>query len=45
MPMQRTKVEFICPNGRKNTRTVTGTGPVRIRCSCGCGYIYEVRFR
>jgi hypothetical protein len=43
--MARTIVEFVCPRGRRNRRTVTGAGSVNIRCSCGCGFVYSVRFR
>lgn len=44
--MVRTVVEFVCPRGRRNRRTVTGgSGTVNVRCGCGCDFVYSVRFR
>lgn len=43
--MVRTVIEFVCPRGRHNRRTVYGNSSASIRCSCGCGYVYSVRFR
>lgn len=43
--MLRRQIEFMCPRGHRNWRSVSGDGPVNIKCSRGCGYKYSVRFR